>query len=409
MAKRRQTNTPEFLAAAAAYLSCNLPDHPNLTQNEIGELFDVAQPQVSGWIDLAIKKGWYIRREYKWYIPERVGDELHAQVVARFGVDESRNAMRAFSVKHRLGDRAPSLHVLRQVAKKTPADVGSIRPGTTDLAMEAAGIVAALLATATQIGVCWGYHLGLVIGALARLQPDGDARRPQQVVPLAGEPFQGNLNRLSSTSLAQELMTALNGSAPGDPHSLTLVPAVRPYPRGAEPPGGLDDHLSLVPGFTTIFGTADGKRVGVVEGLDTVLCGISDAGYAWGRKLRPMYPAQPQFDALKDALGDIGGVLLPGANRDHWPRLESLQQRWTGLRPRHLKGLATRAANDRTGGTPGVICVTAGRKKAACCLEALRLGYVNHLVTDRELGEELDRLIRADVGVSSEPPPARGQ
>jgi DNA-binding transcriptional regulator LsrR (DeoR family) len=326
------------------------------------------------------------------YDPAKVGKHLHEQVLAHFGQDEFLDTMQRFRAVYRLGNRAPRLHVLRHPARRVPADMGRLSPGTTDLAVEAAAIVAALLARAHRVGVCWGYHLGLVVGALAHIPLNRVGRHPTEVIPLAGEPFDGNLNRLSSTSLAQELMTLLNGKSPGELLSLTMVPAVRPNLAL-----GFDEYLLQIPGYRAIFGEPTSKQRARIDGLDAILTGVSHVGFPWGRRQRRMYPDEDKFKVLADALGDIGGVLLLESKHPSNEALRTLQQRWTGLQPTHLRELALRAANAKSERTPGVICIAAGASKAACCIEALRLGYVNHLIVDKELGEKLMKAITEDV------------
>jgi DNA-binding transcriptional regulator LsrR (DeoR family) len=395
MANLRRRETPDLMAAAAAYLASNSINHPSMTETQIADELRISQPKVSGLLKVAKQRGWFVRREEKKYDAERVGRALHQQVVARFGPDRTHQMMNALQKRYEL-KLVPRLHVLQQVAKRTQVDLGNAMPATTDLALEAAIVVSALLASSVRIGVCWGFHLALVIAALAHLPPARSTRRMPEVFPLAGEPFDSNLNRLSSTSLSQELFSTLTGKVPQELHSLTLVPAVRPYTLGASGVAEFDRYLALIPSFKKIFGVPGTGLPGAVGRLDALLCGISHAGFPWGMKQRQMFPNQAEFGVLKDALGDIGGVLLP-RRKGNQNLLARLQERWTGLQPRHLTELAQRAASDRSVRKPGVICIAAGRKKAPCCFEALKRGYINHLVVDRELGEELKKLLANDL------------
>lgn len=212
-----------------------------------------------------------------------------------------------------------------------------------------------------------GYHLGLLVlvSALAHIPIARAGRHPVEVLPLAGEPFDGKLNRLSSTSLAQQLMTTLYGRSPQAPMSLTLVPAVRPHAPRSDRDSDFEKYLLQIPSYRAIFGAAGADDPARITRLDAILTGISHIGFPWGLRQRRMYPEQAELDALRDAIGDLGGVLLVGSNDKAKSRLIALQERWTGLQPQHLKNLALagRAAASKSPRTTGVICVAAGERK----------------------------------------------
>ena len=59
---------------------------------------------------------------------------------------------------------------------------------------------------------------------------------------------------------------------------------------------------------------------------------------------------------------------------------------WVGFMTQHLDRITQNASEE---GPPGVIVVAYGAHKKDMILEVVRLGYVNHLIVDRSLADEL--------------------
>ncbi len=98
------------------------------------------------------------------------------------------------------------------------------------------------------------------------------------------------------------------------------------------------------------------------------------------------------YHDLKSLLAaEVGGVCIPKDNltRAQCEDLDKVQDSWTGLQLDHLE-LCARRAKDPLKGPPGVVVVSAGKKRAAAVYELIRRGLVNHLITDEVLADELE-------------------
>jgi len=95
-------------------------------------------------------------------------------------------------------------------------------------------------------------------------------------------------------------------------------------------------------------------------------------------------------DLKQLVLGDISGVLIPkaGLKTSGKREIARIEKRWTGLKQDHLKRCAIRAKERQS---PGVIVASLGRNKAEIVSACISRGFINHLLIDQDLADELPR------------------
>lgn len=266
----------------------------------------------------------------------------------------------------------------------------------------AAPHVLELLRGAATCGLTWGHTVGAVVAGIESL--DGrrrDGAGALQVLPLCGEPLlEDSLSMYSSSSLAERLSAAVNGSA-ADTLPLTMLPAFVPGQFTRAEVEAVWKMISLIDAYGKIFGGREvrlalrdgrpGKYRHKAMALDMILTGISAVGQPLGDNRGPLFDSgKLSENAFREmVLGDIGGVLIEraGLRPDQRAALDDLATRWTGISSVEMHGCAKRAA--AKGGPPGVVVVAMGRNKSETLVEALRRGLVNHLLIDWDLEREI--------------------
>lgn len=298
------------------------------------------------------------------------------------------------SILRRLSTRLSATVILT----KTGAGKGVQRSALpSDFYEGAVRAVWELLTPADVIGITWGRTLSKLLEAArkTRLPARYSGKKQPTIIPLCGESLGANWpSNLSSSALTQEFGEVLTTGSGNGYLALSMIPVFLPGPKAFP-----DDEVKAVkkllqysPAYAKIFGPGGRNERPLVDRLDIVITsisqedrafGVDDPDYTWKTlKLR-------EFGDM--VIGDLAGIPLP--RPDTSPKtLNALQERWTGLQEDHLRACAQRAsAADNA--PAGVIVVGAGRERAACIIEAVRRGLVNHVVVDEDLGRTLiDRL-----------------
>ncbi len=380
MGKQRQTIPTQVVdEARIRMISCALLRSQGFTQVDIAERMHLSQPEVSRLLERASTDG--MLRAQPTFLEERVD-------VAELDLARQRVA-------------GNFLNVEMQVRKLVPAGL-SFRLHTVtakDLQafhLQAAVVVANLLAGDLIVGTMWGSTIDKIIDGVTRIA------RPSRssglrAIPLAGDPLylinHGN-QQYSASILAANLERALTGKARPELPSLNGVPAYisRQLMTDQKKAAVLNDFIRAIPGYHRIFGP-----IGYVHRIDTVLTGVgvfaTNPQQTTATFIREREKQEgDDFARLRNLIwGDFAGILIP-RNRlsaEEKAFVKSMNQGWTGVSLEQLKEIARRA---RTGSPPGVITVGfSAENKTGILRESLRRGLINHLVVDEALAKELGR------------------
>jgi DNA-binding transcriptional regulator LsrR (DeoR family) len=297
----------------------------------------------------------------------------------------------------------------RKFEKLVPAghhfEVRVIPAAEDAFAFGAAGRVLELLGGAHRIGIMWGRTILRVIdGILSR----GDAFNSKknkhiETIPLCGDPlFLMNDRRVkySASHLAAALGQAINPSRVGSLPCLIGVPAYISRKLALQGPGSelsWERFLQGIRGYQQIFGGGDGKSQPMVDEVDTIITGTGvivlgeeKPGSETGDLIMErVHQEGLEKRALAELIyGDIGGWLIEreGLKSDQLKTVQDLNAGWTGIGEKHLKQVARKA---RATGSPGVVVIACGKRKAAMVTEIIRRGCVNQLVVDPTLAQAL--------------------
>lgn len=261
-----------------------------------------------------------------------------------------------------------------------------------------------LLTPANVVGITWGRTLSLLLDAARKLRlaprytKDETSDQRPTIIPLCGEPLAStNSSTWSSSALTQEFGTALT-APPADHYlSLGMIPVFLPGPKAFDEDDvkSVKKLLGFSPAYKKIFGAgagrdgAAGNELPLAQRLDIVITSISQENEAFGVGGDPDFTWKTlQLSKFANlVVGDLAGIPLPRPDASD-DDLAPLMNRWTGLQKDHLSRCAARASA-QANAPAGVIVVGAGCERAACIVEAVRRGLVNHVVVDEELGRAL--------------------
>lgn len=370
-------------------------------QSAIAAILGLSQAVVSRMLKEA--KDTYYREQIQ-FIRESVNHDEHMQILERIGRNDLAERLSGLSQRH-ANRRGPLVRVFS-------GDKGANeREKTAHFARQAAPYVKGLFDRASSCGVTWGGMLFNMVAALRALAvPPPWADRVLEIVPLSGEPLGDDPTSFSSSILSHDLGKLANGEN-YNARSLGMVPAFIPErdQRGSRFKAPEEEviwrFIGLVRSYDEIFGTP-GKEISerrpVAESLDMILTSVGPAdrplGFINGRLLETGKVTTEELMEL--IFGDIGGVCIPrpGLSARQRARLESVTNRWTGLKCDHLEACATRAAEgDPLSGKPGVVVISRGADRAQCVYEAVKRGLINQLVIDEELAQDLDQISKRDA------------
>jgi DNA-binding transcriptional regulator LsrR (DeoR family) len=387
MARARNKNND--MVIAAAYLAGG-----GRSQTEIATILGIGQASVSRLLAEAENLK-YLERKPRFVVENVSHDELR----------KARQRAEQTKLRDKLGTLGASNRSLRLTVfptSSTDASAEGMLQRMERFSQSAAPLVSDLLASVDSCGVTWGGTLAAVANALqaTRGKPARETA-PVKVVPLCGERF-GNLpTSTSASTIAEKLGAYMNGPA-NERLSLGMLPA---YVPSGFTPKELDVIWRLieqVDAYSRIFGRHN--EGGLIHELDIILTGISAKdqplgfGMTWQLSGSKRQEAVKRTEAIwsKAVIGDIAGVCLhrPTLTALEQKTLDSISERWTGLRLEHLQACAKRAMEaSSVVQRPGVIVLAIGKQKAECIHAALTLGVVNHLVIDEELEQALEKLL----------------
>lgn len=366
-----------FLIAAARLAS------EGKEQTAIAETLSISQPKVSRLLREAVEK------RVLAHSPSFIGEGVTPEEIADaddffFGQTQVRDVLRKIA--------PPAVHF----------DARQIKGEAGDFVQMATTRLISLLAGSRVVGLMWGKTMAALVDSIGARPQAASRKRISHLkcIPLCGDPVH-LMNQLevehSASHLASELEAVLCGGRLPELPCLTGVPAY--VPPALLKNALFEKYLLSIPGYREIFGgfQRDAPRA-LVDEVDTIISGVGvvvtdpdRAHHETGAFIRERLF---QEDSLKKAelskwiLGDIGGVLVERSARDA-AKVRALNEGWTGVREHHLKRVAKEAA---PGNAPGVIVIAKGKAKADLIIEIIRRGYVNEIIVDEELANEIVRL-----------------
>lgn len=368
------------------------------TQIEIARLLKLGQATVSRLADEARVKR-YLREEVKFTPPTEIDGEILARVEDRASPHSLRDKLTKFAVSHAIEE--PTVHVFNSGG----SNVEHIH--LREFSRRAAALIEEFVLRTRSTGICWGQTMWNVVTELRNRRTV--APRPSDkinIIPLSGEPLSGKPTKYSSSILAAELGRVINGDG-YDGTALSMVPAFVPAgPRfSIAEQEGIRKLITLVGAYSQIFVGVDSE----VHHLDMILTSVGPAsqplGYGLGELLLagdhvrehegdPIEKARRELQRI--ILGDIGGVCIPRAELKPNERaaLDSLRERWTGIKLEHLASCASRSRSS-LGRKPGVVVVAVGAEKAEIICHVLKYGLISHLIIDHRLERALEQWIDA--------------
>lgn len=403
--KKTEDNQVDMLAAA--YLVGE-----GRTQVEIARILEVTTAAVSRMV--AIARGEYLHEETR-FLSERVAPALMEKVRNRASKSELAERLQRIAIRNNQV-RAPVLRVFN-----CDAPVNNVRERMNELGNRAAPYVRDLILRlsflpsrnphtcsaspqsafpAAICGLTWGGMLrSLVLGLRALNKPAPWWKKgatPVECVPLSGEPLGNDPTNFSSSSLAHDLGVIINGEQ-YNALSLGMVPAFIPEGFTKQELQGIRKLIGLVRSYDQIFGQRDTRcpEESMADRIEMILTSVGPAerplGFGQGRLFETGKITLEELQKL--VIGDVGGVCLARSdlNRTDQQKLDSINERWTGLRESHLRNCARRALRvpDVETGPPGVVVISGGRARAQFIYEIVKRGLVNHLIIDDQLENEL--------------------
>ncbi len=255
-----------------------------------------------------------------------------------------------------------------------------------------------LLCASQVCGVSWGRTLRSLIEPLATLHKVPPRKRnPVQFVPICGGGLGSIAAKSCASTLAADLAEILNGDTSFS-LSLASLPAQIPLDFSRPEVATIRKLLSREIAYQEIFLGGDEpeeQEPPFIERLDTVLTGLSPTPMEDPPRYTK-YAHGPQGGVHQEHFSDliisaISGILIPRPRLDAKGReeVEQMQANWTGIQAKALLRCAENAAQT---GAPGVIVVAFGKAKADMVYACVKRGFINHLLIDQDLSEELERL-----------------
>jgi DNA-binding transcriptional regulator LsrR (DeoR family) len=88
----------------------------------------------------------------------------------------------------------------------------------------------------------------------------------------------------------------------------------------------------------------------------------------------------------------LGGafVIDPAASQADRDYVQTVNQRWTGIKESHFRRCALRA---RENNLPGVTVLAVGAVRAEIVLQRIKLGLINHLILDSDCARALSGVL----------------
>lgn len=380
-------------------------------QHKIAEILGISPSAVSKLLKKAMAEG-YLQLQF---LPKDLSEEEIREIEARIRPQELKEHLHRLARDSRAPVPRPEVRVFESATEEVmSSEAWSFR--LEQFGQSASSYIQGLLLQSEVCGVSWGETLASVVRALDK--PGNPAPRreaPIHFVPLCGEALDSAPKRVNSSSLAHRLDEIMNGPQ-SQCRSLWLagVPALVPDITDGFTPNELaaiQKYIRHIRAYREIFGEAPGsscrdgwsdrapKRsrcLPWIERLDTILTSVGPAerplGYG-GKELLKSAGLTIE-EARHLILGDISGILIkrPDLSAEDRNRVDKINERWTGIKERHLRRCAEEATRN---GRAGVVLVAIGSNKAPFVYEAVKLGLANHLVVDQHLASALQQEFRA--------------
>lgn len=360
---------------------------------EIADLLGITPVAVSRHLKLA-RKELYLRNEIV-FVQENVSADEMMKVRQRV----TRQAL-----ENRLNELAYSHGTMRKLSLRI-FPCGPCRDDQErmrKLGADAALLVRQLLLRSKSCGVTWGGMLKGVVDGLRGLHIPGRwaGQEDIQCIPLSGEPLGEERASFSSSSLAHDLGTILNGDQYDAP-SLAMVPAFIPDRFFKHEKEGVWRLIKLVKSYKKIFGprtngaaASSAGTGGMAQRLGMLLTSVGSHEKPLGFGIGVLFKEMKISSSLLRSLivAEVGGVLIPRDDLSRAQRklLDTVQSSWTGLGLRDLEECA-RQGSDPFSGPPGVVVVSGGKDRAVVVCELVKRGLINHLIIDEVLAEELEK------------------
>jgi DNA-binding transcriptional regulator LsrR (DeoR family) len=377
---------------AAAYLKAE-----GRQQKNIAYMLQLSEVTVSRHIDEARKE---VLHEHVRFVRHNIPRRIMEKVRQRISPSDLQEQLDRLAVSNGRG-RKVSLRVFNCGTLTNDED------RMQRLAELAAPVIRGLLLRAGSCGVTWGGMLKVAVSELRHLSfPPPGTNEIIRFIPLSGEPLGKERGAFSSSSLARDLGTIVNGDQYDAP-SLAMVPAFIPDVFQKHESEGVWKLIGLVKTYREIFGrrrTGNAELRAVPRGnplakrLEMVLTSVGSAtkplGFGRGVLFKLMSVSYKELKSL--IIAEVGGVCIPRSDltQEQLDRFNTVQTSWTGLRLEHLAACAARGV-DPLKGPPGVVVVSGGTGRASAICELIKLGLINHLIIDDVLAEELEKASRS--------------
>jgi DNA-binding transcriptional regulator LsrR (DeoR family) len=375
--KTRTSLDVDMFALAAAYLRSE-----NKLQEEIAEILKISQPEVSRLLKRAVKKKWLDYPAPHFNCTDEIR-EVWERAHARFFSSEK--------LLERL--RAVEPAGAARLKKVSIFHAGS----DGHFNRTVLPVMELIFAQASIVGVTWGRTVnGLVNVLRGHLPGPLRANHPIQFVPLCGEPLKDLNDHLehSSSALAVNLHEIINGGRDAPSPSLLGIPASIPSSFRPAEVKTIQRFMRVFCGYAAIFGDHDvtPDDQALVHRLDTVLTSVGIVNPK-GRGIflteRVKLGEITEEELMQYVVGDLGGLIIPkgdlgpAASR----RIETMNERWTGISLEELRRCADAAAQ---GPQPGVVVLATNKNRCEMVMRCIELGLINQLVINRDLAAELD-------------------
>jgi DNA-binding transcriptional regulator LsrR (DeoR family) len=378
----------EIEMQAVAYLYSK-----NHSREEIRHILKLSQPSVSRSIKQAMQKGWL--KSTVQFVEESIPDGRLQEIDALVSPQQKLiERFKEFARNHKI-PIVPDIRVLPSANRHTDADLWQER--LEQFGNLAAAHIRELLLPAQKCGISWGHTILSIARGLRKLGPSpliAQRRAPITFIALCGEPLskpRGEATtQISSSSLAEQFTQIINDS-PKHSYTLSAVPAII-LEDNEKNAGIIHDFFkrSATEYCQIFYGDSENGQPALIDELDIILTSVGAPTYPhgyWGDSL--IATKGIDWERIKRLIiGDIGGVLFPrpGLGINEKEELQKLNDRWMGIKERHMKQCAEKASDNRTA---GVIVVAIGKNKAASVSESIRLGLVNTLIIDHDLADAL--------------------
>ncbi|MGA7413797.1 MAG: hypothetical protein WBW33_25200 [Bryobacteraceae bacterium] len=365
----------------AAYLYA----HQGKTQAEIAAELKVSPAVISRVLDRV--RGAYYEESRK-FLKGNVSSELQAELENRLLANKVGKALNRLS-EFALGRPGPTVRVFRVGAE--PEREGEPESSPTSLekfTRMAAPSVWELLSRARLCGVTWGGTLATLVRTSKTL-----ATRPSSLtefIPLAGEPLGFAATASSSSILADELQQLFRDDK-SHARSLTMLPALIPSEFSRDERRVIEKLIGRLTDYRIIFLGGPKGEEPLADDVDGIITSVgpNPLGFVGGslldEKERPFF------------VGDLGGILLPKNQvgpakvAELKAFMDDFEERWKGLRQKHVRKCAERAAaKDAKPSQIGVVVVCMGASRAAAIFECVKNGLVSHLFIDESLEKALE-------------------